>query len=139
MANEEEIYRLAAENARIYAEWLKCANEVAAAIPVVKKSMQWDVLCAQAIKVSPSGYNLPNSENLLNQLSIENNYLKTSKPSLPQVTSFMQTGSAVAYSVGTEPCVCGAVSPSRPTGRFLLMSSSRSRFRKIRIKYCAPF
>ena len=102
MANEENIRKLAAENAQIRADWLKNANEVAAAIPWVQKSQQWDVLCAQAFSATPSGFNLPDTERLLNRLVLENTYLKENQPNLPQVATFVQTGSAVAYSVGTE-------------------------------------
>ena len=103
MANEVEIRKLASENAQLREDWLNHANEVAGAIPWVQKAMRWDVLCANAFGTTPSGYNLPNTERLHNQLVLENNYLKTNQPNLSQNTlSYAATGSAVGYSVGTE-------------------------------------
>lgn len=102
MANEEDIQKLASENAQMYSDWLKRANEVAAVIPAVQKAMQWDFLCAQTFGATPAGQNLPNTERLFNQLAVENSYLKSNQPKLPEVMTFMGTGSALAYSVGTE-------------------------------------
>lgn len=103
MATEDEIRKLAEENAQMRADWLKVAREIAVNIPTVEKAMQWDVRCADAFRAAPSGHNLPNVERLQNQLVIENSYLKENQPNLPQaITTYAVTGSAVAYSVGTE-------------------------------------
>lgn len=103
MATEDDIRKLAEENAQMRAGWLKTAKEIVVNIPVVEKAMQWDMRCAEAFRVAPTGYNLPNVERLQNQLVIENTYLKSSQPNLPQaVTTYAGTGSAIAYSVGTE-------------------------------------
>jgi hypothetical protein len=102
MSNEGNIQKLAAENAQIYSDWLKQAIEVAAVIPAVQKSMQWSMLCAGTFGATPVGQNLPNTERLFNQLAVENSYLKKHQPKLPEVMTFMGTGSALAYSVGTE-------------------------------------
>lgn len=103
MPIEDDIRKLAQENAQMRADWLTTAKEIAVNIPVVEKAMQWDMRCAEAFRAVPTGYNLPNVERLQNQLVIENSYLKGSQPNLPKaVANYAGTGSAIAYSVGTE-------------------------------------
>lgn len=103
MAIEDDIRKLAEENTRMRADWLTTAKEIAVNIPIVEKAMQWDMRCAEAFRSAPTGNNFPNVERLQNQLVIENTYLKGSQPNLPQaVTTYAATGSAIAYSVGTE-------------------------------------
>jgi len=103
MANEEEIRKLAAENAQIRADWLKGASEIVAGIPDVQKAMQWDVMCEEMIRSAPPGYVLLNTERLQSQLVVENYYLKNNLPKIDiKNTTYATSGSAVAYSVGTE-------------------------------------